>query len=98
MTYQMPEHIVNERQLRVSFKQKSTKMLSFSGIASRVIHTDQIGIEHVEQVRVYGDKTKTVAIYWRDGYKDCQKVLGKFPATAEGYALAAESIDSYFSE
>lgn len=88
--------MIDEKQLRVAFKNKSTKAFAFYGIACRQISVDYYGISHNEQVRVYGNKTKTVAITWKEGYKDCQKILGKFPATGTGYADAALAIENYF--
>jgi len=89
---------LNDKQLRAAFKHKSTSSLAFSGIASRLIYRDSVGIEHYEQIKVFGNRTKTVQAVIREGYKELYTTIGKFPATAQGYADAAQTIEHYFDD
>ncbi len=89
---------INEKQLRAAFKHQTTKSKPFSNIAAKTVYQDSLGIHHVEEVMVYGKKTKTVIVRGRDphGNKKYEVVLGQFPADAGGYADAAAKIEEYF--
>jgi len=88
---------IDRKQLRQAIFGKFTRAFACYDIATRLLYRDHWGIEHREVVRVYGNRTKTVAVSWKEGYSDKETVLCRVPSTEEGYREALRAIEAYFS-
>lgn len=88
---------INEKQLRAAIRGTTTKTRPFAGIASRQApRTNPLSRYLVEEINVYGrGKTRTIAVATSYGYTKQRRVLGAVLAGAEGYADAAQLIQTW---
>jgi len=89
--------MINEKQIRSAMRQETTRPLAFCGIATKKTETSNpFFADTVSEAIIYGKGAKrTVAIRTRYGRKLDFQTLGKVPANAEGYAMAAGMIEHW---
>jgi len=88
---------INESQIRAGVRHESTKPFAVCNIASKVWDSGSpFMASTVSDVIIYGKgNRRTVAVRTRSGRKLSFETLGKVNADANGYADAAEMIETW---